>query len=120
MHTNVKANRKRTFVHAEIGFFELWWRDQTETVKKTVRGLVQAGQLEFVSGGWISSDEACPVFTELIENMKVGHDFLYREFGLPPPKIAWHMDAFGHSATTARMFTEVGFDAFFFSRMNQT
>ena len=57
-----------------------------------------------MSGGWVASDESCPIFTELIENIKVGHDFLKREFGLPPPKTIWHMDSFGHSATSARMF----------------
>jgi hypothetical protein len=30
------------------------------------------------------------------------------------------MDAFGHSATSARIFEELGFEAFFFSRMNDT
>ena len=30
------------------------------------------------------------------------------------------MDAFGHSSSTARVFDELGFEAFFFSRMNDT
>ncbi len=76
------------------------------------------GRFEFVSGGWVSSDEACPVFSELIENIKVGHDFLEQQFNISPPKIAWHMDAFGHSAATARLFSDIGFDAFFFSRID--
>ena len=72
-----------------------------------------------MSAGWVASDEACPIFSELIANIKVGHDFLKREFGLAPPKSVWHMDAFGHSATSARVFEEMGFDSFFFSRMDE-
>lgn len=89
-------------------------------MKQRVRILVSNGQLEFVNGGWVASDEACPIYSELIENIKVGHDFLEREFGLPPPKSVWHMDSFGHSSTTVKLFEELGFDSFFFSRMNDT
>ena len=89
-------------------------------MKQRVRNLVAHGQFEFVSGGWVASDEACPIYTELLNNIKVGHDFLEREFGLAPPKVAWHMDSFGHSSTTARLFDELGFEALFFARMNDT
>lgn len=89
-------------------------------MKNRVRVLVADARWEFVSGGWVASDEACPVFSELIQNIQTGHDFLEREFGLAAPKIVWHMDSFGHSATTARMFEEMGFEAFIFARMNET
>ena len=36
-------------------------------------------------------------------------------FGLVP-KIAWHVDAFGHSAVNAKLFAEMGFEALFFGR----
>ena len=47
----------------------------------------------------------------------MGHDFLKREFGVVP-KVAWHIDTFGHSSTTARLFKELGFEAIFFSRLS--
>lgn len=87
-------------------------------MKFRVRNLVSSGRFEFVSGGWISSDEACPIYTEILENIQVGHDFLEREFNLPAPNIVWHMDAFGHSSTTAVLFEQLGYEAFFFSRIN--
>jgi len=114
------ANPKRKFTHAEIGFFEMWWRNQTVETKLKVRGLVRTGQLEFVNGGWIASDEACPIYSEILHNIQVGHDFLARELFVTAPKIAWHMDSFGHSSTVARVFEELGFEALFFSRMNET
>ncbi len=68
-------------------------------MKKEFKTLVKEGRFEFVNGGWVAPDEACPMYMDLIENIKVGHDFLQREFNVTP-KIAWHADAFGHSSTT--------------------
>lgn len=95
----------------------MWWEKQSETNKIIFRDLVKEGRFNFMSGGMSSSDEACPVFTDLIENIQFGHDFLNKEFGIIP-KIAWHADAFGHSSTTAKLFAELGFEGFFFGRIS--
>lgn len=81
----------------------MWWNNQNATVKANFKQLVQQGRFEFISGGMSSSDEACPVFEDILNNIQTGHDFLKREFGVVP-KVAWHADAFGHSSTTARLF----------------
>lgn len=47
----------------------------------------------------------------------VGHAFIKREFGIIP-KIAWHCDPFGHSATTPELFAKMGFEALFFARID--
>ena len=60
-------------------------------------------------------DEACPTYTDMITNMMKGHDFLLKEFGVKP-RIGWHVDPFGHSSTNARLFSDMGFDAFFYAR----
>jgi hypothetical protein len=39
------------------------------------------------------------------------------EFGIKP-KIGWQIDAFGHSSTNAMLFAEMGFDAWFFGRLD--
>ena len=44
-------------------------------------------------------------------------DFILKEFGVKP-NIGWQIDPFGHSATNARIFAEMGFDAFFSARMD--
>ena len=54
----------------------------------------------------------------MIENIKVGHDFLYREFNVTP-KVAWHADAFGHSAETSKIFKQLGFEALIFGRLTE-
>jgi alpha-mannosidase len=80
--------------------------------------LVKEGRLEFANGGWSASDEACPNYEDLINNILIGHQFLKQEFGVVP-KIGWHIDAFGHSNTNARLFAELGFEAQFFARLDR-
>jgi alpha-mannosidase len=53
----------------------------------------------------------------MILNMYMGHAFLKREFGATP-KIGWMIDAFGHSAANAALFADFGFEAMFFTRMD--
>ena len=59
-------------------------------------------------------DEACPIYEDVIDNMKIGHEFILEEFGVKP-RIGWSIDPFGHSNANARMLAEMGFDAFFFA-----
>ncbi|CDW88482.1 glycosyl hydrolases family 38 protein [Stylonychia lemnae] len=70
-----------------------------------------------MNGGWVASDEACPLYFDLLQNIKRGHDFLNKTFGVIP-KMAWHADSFGHSSQTAKLFKELGFEGLFLGRMN--
>jgi hypothetical protein len=101
---------RRKFTYVEMKFFTMWYNKQTEEMKKNVRMLVKEGRLEFANGGWSATDEACPNYGDMINNMQHGHEFLKSEFGVVP-KIGWHIDAFGHSSTNARLFAEFGFEA---------
>jgi lysosomal alpha-mannosidase len=98
-------------------FFEKWWNLQNSTTKENVKKLVKEGRLEFINGGWVSNDEACPTYEEIIMNMIAGHEFLHKNFGIVP-KHAWHADAFGHSAATPELFAKLGFETISFSRID--
>ena len=64
-------------------------------------------------------DEACTHHDDMMNNMLVGHEWLAREFGdYARPKIGWHIDPFGHSNGNPRLFAEMGFDAWFFARID--
>jgi len=63
------------------------------------------------------SDEACIHYEDFINNMVQGHQFLLKEFGVKP-RIGWHIDLFGHSSMSARIFADMGFDAWFFARID--
>ena len=55
----------------------------------------------------------------MMNNMVIGHEFLEREFGdYARPRIGWHIDPFGHSNANPRLFAEMGFDAWFFARID--
>jgi lysosomal alpha-mannosidase len=106
---------KRVFTYVEMKFFTMWYWRQTPERQKQVKQLVKEGRLEFANGGWSATDEACPNYEDIINNMMKGHAFLKKEFGVKP-RVGWHIDAFGHSSANARLFADFGFEAQFFAR----
>ena len=82
-----------------------------------VKRIQKSGRIEFVNGGWVSFDEACPSYFDMIMNIRVAHDFLKKEFGVTVD-IGWQIDTFGHSASTAKIYTELGYRAIFMTRID--
>ena len=115
--TELLANPDRRFSYAEMKFFSMWWVEQPESVKADVRKLVASGRLELLSGGWTQHDEACPTYEEMITNMVTGHEFIKKEFGVAP-RVGWQIDPFGHSNANALLFSQLGFDAVIFARID--
>lgn len=107
----------RKFIYVESGFFIRWWNEQSESTKAAFRLLISKGQLEFINGGWVMNDEACVYYEDSIDQMTLGHKFLLDTFNYIP-KIAWHIDPFGHASAQAAMFAQMGFEAFFFARID--
>ena len=62
-------------------------------------------------------DEACTHYEDMINNMYLGHQWLLNEFGVTP-RIGWQVDPFGHSSANPRLFAEMGFEAWFFGRLD--
>ncbi len=50
------------------------------------------------------------MFLLLVYKMTLGHQFLFDTFGVRPT-IGWQIDPFGHSASQASLFAQMGFDA---------
>lgn len=108
---------KRKFSEVEMKFFKMWWDQQDDTVRAKVHKFIKNGQLELINAGWSMHDEACPTYEDMINNHIIGHQWILDEFGVKP-RIGWQIDPFGHSNTNARFFTEMGFDAWFFARLD--
>uniref|UniRef100_A0AAQ6AET3 Lysosomal alpha-mannosidase n=1 Tax=Amphiprion ocellaris TaxID=80972 RepID=A0AAQ6AET3_AMPOC len=112
-------NPDRRFIYVETAFFYRWWKQQSSSMQQTVRQLVNEGRLEFVNGGWCMSDEATTHYSAVIDQMTMGLRFLNETFGAcGRPRVAWHIDPFGHAREHASMFAQMGYDGFFFGRLD--
>lgn len=73
-----------------------------------VKRLVANKQLEFVNAGWCMNDEASTHYNAIIDQMTLGLQFVEDNFGQDArPRVAWHIDPFGHSAEQAAIFAKV-------------
>uniref|UniRef100_A0A7N8YAM6 Alpha-mannosidase n=1 Tax=Mastacembelus armatus TaxID=205130 RepID=A0A7N8YAM6_9TELE len=112
-------NPDRRFIYVETAFFYRWWKQQSSATQQTVKQLVDEGRLEFVNGGWCMSDEATTHYSAVIDQMTIGLRFLNETFGpCGRPRVAWHIDPFGHAREHASMFAQMGYDGLFFGRLD--
>ena len=115
----LETDPSRHFIYVEMAFFARWWRQQTVAMQARVKSLVERGQLEFANGGWCMNDEATTHYNAIIDQMTLGLQFIDENFGLKArPRVAWHIDPFGHSAEQASLFAQMSFEGFFFARIH--
>nr|XP_051693838.1 lysosomal alpha-mannosidase isoform X3 [Oryctolagus cuniculus]XP_051693840.1 lysosomal alpha-mannosidase isoform X3 [Oryctolagus cuniculus] len=115
----LRAEPSRRFVYVEMAFFSRWWHQQTFTTRQAVWELVHQGRLEFANGGWVMNDEAATHYGAIVDQMTLGLRFLQDTFGDDGrPRVAWHIDPFGHSREQASLFAQMGFDGFFLGRVD--
>ncbi|KDP43185.1 hypothetical protein JCGZ_22737 [Jatropha curcas] len=108
----------RKFVFAEMAFFQRWWLEQSEETQGQVRKLVDAGQLEFINGGWCMHDEATCHYIDMIDQTTLGHRAIKAQFN-KTPRAGWQIDPFGHSAVQGYLLgAELGFDSVHFARID--
>ncbi|XP_039159660.1 alpha-mannosidase [Eucalyptus grandis] len=108
----------RKFIFAEMAFFQRWWLEQSPETKEQMRKLVNAGQLEFINGGWCMHDEATTHYIDMIDQTTLGHGLIKSQFN-KVPRVGWQIDPFGHSAVQAYLLgAEVGFDSLHFARID--
>nr|XP_017193536.2 lysosomal alpha-mannosidase [Oryctolagus cuniculus] len=115
----LRAEPSRRFVYVEMAFFSRWWHQQTNATQQAVRELVRQGRLEFANGGWVMNDEAATHYGAIVDQMTLGLRFLRDTFGDDGrPRVAWHIDPFGHSREQASLFAQMGFDGIFLGRVD--
>jgi Glycosyl hydrolases family 38 N-terminal domain len=56
----------RTFTYVEMKFFSMWWNEQNDATRDSVRFLVANQQLNFANGGWCMHDEAATHFMGMV------------------------------------------------------
>ncbi|GFS02334.1 alpha-mannosidase [Elysia marginata] len=115
----LKADPSKRFIYVEQAFFTRWYNEQDEDVQNDVKKLVNERRLEFILGGWSMNDEAATHYSAIIDNHKLGFEFLRQTFGeCGRPRIGWQIDPFGHSREQASIFAQFGFDGLFFGRLD--
>ncbi|XP_062548691.1 lysosomal alpha-mannosidase-like isoform X3 [Armigeres subalbatus] len=109
----------RRFIYVESAFFFKWWTEQTPELQDQVRELVNQGRLEFIGGAWSMNDEATTHYQSIIDQFTWGLRRLNDTFGeCGRPRIGWQIDPFGHSREQASIFAQMGFDGYFFGRLD--
>lgn len=71
--------------------------------------------MEFVNGGWVQHDEACPLYNDFVDQTTRGHLWLKKHLNVVPT-VGWQLDPFGHSNAAAVMSVEAGLTSVFFGR----
>ncbi|GFO27929.1 alpha-mannosidase [Plakobranchus ocellatus] len=110
--------RNMTFIWAETVFFSMWWNELDDAEKMYVRRLVQRGQLEFVSGGWVMPDEAITHYGAVVDQLVEGHQWLWTNLGVRPEN-AWSIDPFGLSGTMPYLWRHSGMQHMVIQRVHQ-
>ncbi len=110
--TSLEANSTRRFHWVEMVYFREWWGEQTAAKQASVRTLVAAKRLVFLTGGLCMNDEAIAHHGAIIDQMTWGHRFINETFGPDAlPNVGWQIDAFGHSAGYTSLTAAMGFKA---------
>lgn len=110
-------NPLRKFIQVEQAFFYMWWNDVTDDYRAKAREVINSGQLSFVIGGWVMPDEATPSYNSLIDQLTIGHQFIYREFNATPT-VGWQIDPFGASSALTEIYKLSGFKGHVIDRIN--
>lgn len=106
------------FIWAEISYFARWYDNlRSEDKKEMVKTLLDSGQLEVTTGGWVMTDEANTHYFAMISQMVDGHEWLVDRLGYRP-KYGWAIDPFGYSPTMAFLLKKMGLKGMVIQRVH--
>ncbi|XP_008054795.1 alpha-mannosidase 2 [Carlito syrichta] len=117
MVLKLKEDSRRKFMWSEISYLSEWWDIIDVQKKDAVKSLIENGQFEIVTGGWVMADEATPHYFALIDQLIEGHQWLESNLGVKP-RSGWAIDPFGHSPTMAYLLKRAGFSHMLIQRVH--
>ncbi len=114
----LSQNQNLKFIWAETSYLSAWWETvKDEQLKTKMKKLLDNGQLEIVTGGWVMNDEANVHYFAMITQMVEGHEWLIDHLGYKP-KYGWAIDPFGLSPTMAFILKQMGFKGMVIQRVH--
>ena len=111
-------HQDRTFIINEVYYFKRWYLSLDSSSKENLKKIISEKRLEFVFCGYTVNDEANPLYYDIIDNIRIGNQFLLEEFGITP-KSGFFLDSFGHNAGNAHIVSQMGFDSLVLGRMHE-
>ncbi|XP_051529758.1 alpha-mannosidase 2-like isoform X1 [Myxocyprinus asiaticus] len=117
MVVKLSEDGRRKMIWSEISYFSKWWESIDEQKRDAVKRLVDRGQLEVATGGWVMPDEANTHYFALIDQLFEGHQWLERNLGVKP-KTGWAVDPFGHTPTQAYLLRQAGLSNMLIQRVH--
>ncbi|EGC33541.1 hypothetical protein DICPUDRAFT_48877 [Dictyostelium purpureum] len=117
IYNELNNDENKKFNWVEIGYFSMWFENQNQTTKNSVKKLIKKKQLEFITGGWVQNDEATTNLDEVIEQMTIGHQWLKNNLNYTV-EYAWQIDPFGYSSITPTLFSKMGIKGLVINRVS--
>ena len=111
------VDKKKTFVINELFYFLKWYNSKDKKAQTNIKKLINQKRVEFVSGGYVVNDEATPLYYNIMDQIRIGHQFLQEEFGVIP-KTGWYIDSFGHSAANAHILSKLNYENLVLGRLH--
>ncbi|XP_076081829.1 alpha-mannosidase 2x-like [Mytilus galloprovincialis] len=117
MVAKLEAYPKMKFMYAEVSFFSMWWSQIDQNKKNRVKKLIEKGQFEIITGGWVMNDEANTHYFAMIDQMIEGNQWLNLTLGVRPES-GWAIDPFGHTPTMAYLLKKMNFKNMLIQRVH--
>lgn len=114
----LSANPERKFQAVEMVYFRKWYEGTTDRLRAEAQRLVRNGQIAFAVGGWVMPDEATVDYTDLIETMSLGQEWIYDTFEGARVRHGFQVDPFGASSSFAAISSKLGFESHLVARLN--
>ncbi|XP_058473387.1 alpha-mannosidase 2 isoform X2 [Solea solea] len=107
MLIKLSEDHRKRMIWAEVSYFSKWWAELDGQQRDMVKRLVQNGQLELVTGGWVMADEANAHYFALLDQLIEGHQWIQKHLGVKPSS-GWAVDPFGHSPSMTYLLKGAG------------
>uniref|UniRef100_A0A0P5S8D1 Alpha-mannosidase n=1 Tax=Daphnia magna TaxID=35525 RepID=A0A0P5S8D1_9CRUS len=117
MVRKVSEEENRKFIWAEISYLDLWWKESEPQARDNLKQLVDKGQIEIVTGGWVMNDEANTHYYAMIEQLTSGHEWLKQKLNFSP-RNGWAIDPFGLSSSMAYLLKRSGLENMVIQRVH--